>query len=443
MGYLRKIDGSPYWQAVYMNQSNAEVQRSTKTVDRKEAEIKLHGWAFSAHLLRQENLCKHRTRAVVSEMTRLIAGDKTPLITYQSYSKGYLAMSKSSVEIQTYSNRKSGLKVFSAYLGDDVMLPLEDIVKPHIIGFRDNQAELGRSPETVKQRIELLHAFFEDAVTEKVIKHNPVDGVIVKIPRDKTKGNAKKKRKALNYDEGVKLVDAASVEELVVAVMGLDLAARVGDAFGLLLPQINLETGRIVYWVEKADVWHTVNLFPATLPFLTEYVQYHRPKTDSPLLMPTIGIVAGPEANPRQHRSEGTVACMIIHELVQRAKIGESVELPSGKMFYTVSFHCFRITNNNALKMAGVSTEWVMWRMCQKDKNTNEVYNRFTPDNGKKAIFGKLGIEHEAGEMVMPVDGEKVDDGSMTFAEMMKLIEYARQKLVAIRLGNKQLPPTP
>jgi hypothetical protein len=84
-----------------------------------------------------------------------------------------------------------------------------------------------------------------------------------------------------------------------------------------------------------------------------------------------------------------------------------------------------------------------MWRMCQKDKNTNEVYNRFTPDNGKKAIFGKLGIEHEAGEMVMPVDGEKVDDGSMTFAEMMKLIEYARQKLVAIRLGNKQLPPTP
>ena len=49
-----------------------------------------------------------------------------------------MARSKAGVEIQSYSNRKCALKAFSAYLGDKVLLPLEDIVNPDIIGFRDH-----------------------------------------------------------------------------------------------------------------------------------------------------------------------------------------------------------------------------------------------------------------------------------------------------------------
>jgi integrase len=442
MGYLRKIEGSPYWQAVFINENNVEVQRSTRTDDRKQADAQLDAWAFAAHLLRQGNLCKHRTRAVVSEMSRLLGGDTTPLITFESYRKGYLALGLASAEIQSYSNRKSGLKAFATYLKEKVMLPLEDIVNPDIIGFRDHLFELGYKAETVKQRIDVLHAFFQAAVTEKVIKHNPVAGVTVKVP--KKKGKAKgKKRKALSFDEGVKLVDAASVEELVVVVLGLDLGARIGDAFGVELPLINLQTGHITYWVEKVDEWHTVDLFPGTLPFLTEYVEFHRAKAQSPHLVPTIGVVSGPDVDPKKHRSGVNAALKIIRALVDRAGIGELVTLPSGDVFNTVAFHCFRITNDNALKMAGVSTEWVMWRMCQKDKKANKAYDRFTPDNGKKTIFGMLGIEHKADEAEAPKEEEKTDDGSMTFAEMMAVIEYARQKLVSIRLGHKLQPPMP
>jgi len=174
-------------------------------------------------------------------------------------------------------------------------------------------------------------------------------------------------------------------------------------------------------------------------------VQYHRPKTDSPLLLPTIGISSGPDVDERKHKSELTGACTVIHELVQRAQIGELVVRKSGTAFNTVSYHCFRITNNNALKMAGLGTEWVMWRLCQKDKKANKDYDRFNPDNAKKAIFGVLGFKTDdtVAAASTSEDVKAANDGSMTFLDMMELIAYARQKLLAIRLGHNQVPPKP
>jgi hypothetical protein len=442
MGYLRKIEGSPYWQAVFINENNVEVQRSTRTDDRKQADAQLDAWAFAAHLLRQGNLCKHRTRAVVSEMSRLLGGDTTPLITFESYRKGYLALGLASAEIQSYSNRKSGLKAFATCLKEKVMLPLEDIVNPDIIGFRDHLFELGHKAETVKQRIDVLHAFFQAAVTEKVIKHNTVAGVTVKVP--KKKGKAKgKKRKALSFDEGVKLVDAASVEELVVVVLGLDLGGpyrrcvRSGVA-----PHQPADRSHHVLGGEGGRMAHG-GPFPRDVAVSEGVCGVSPRKGAIPHLVPTIGVVSGPDVDPKKHRSGVNAALKIIRALVDRARIGELVTLPSGDVFNTVAFHCFRITNDNALKMAGVRTEWVMWRMCQKDKKANKAYDRFTPDNGKKTIFGMLGIEHKADEAEAPKEEEKADDGSMTFAEMMVVIEYARQKLVSIRLGHKLQPPMP
>ncbi len=90
-----------------------------------------------------------------------------------------------------------------------------------------------------------------------------------------------------------------------------------------------------------------------------------------------------------------TAADDAISALVERAGIGEWVTRPSGSRFHTVRYHVFRITNNNALKMDGVTTEWVMARMCQKSKKANEAYDRSDEHNVRKAVFGQLGILHK------------------------------------------------
>jgi hypothetical protein len=113
---------------------------------------------------------------------------------------------------------------------------------------------------------------------------------------------------------------------------------------------------------------------------------------------------------------------------------------PSGSRFHTVRYHVFRITNNNALKMDGVTTEWMMARMCQKTKKANEAYDRADEHNVRKAVFGQLGIFQKENQADHDREG-KVKDGSMSFTEMMDLIRHATHRLMALRLGDEPEPP--
>lgn len=136
-----------------------------------------------------------------------------------------------------------------------------------------------------------------------------------------------------------------------------------------------------------------------------------------------------------------TAADDVIGALVDLAEIGEWVTRPSGSRFHTVRSHAFRITNANALKMEGITTECVMARMCQKSKKANEANDRADEQNVRKAVFGQLGMLHKMEQLEGGTE-RKVKDGSMAFTEMMELIRYATRRLMGLRFGDKAEPPS-
>ncbi len=385
-------------------------------------------------------------------MSRLVGGDTTPVATYQAVRDAFLARSKAMGQ-ETYINRRSTLKSFDAYLDQlgssgGVSIPLEDVTRPMVAGYRDFCLAKGQAPGTVRQRLEVLHLLWEETMGDGIARHNPVTGVLVK--QLKLRVNVKvQKRVALSMAEAMRLADVATADELVAVVVGLDTGARIGDALGMETQRVELAEGKIEFWVEKSDVWHTVYLFPPTVEFLREFLGYHHPARldrdlmhgDSRFLMPSLGVPSGPEVSAAEHKSALTAADNAISTLVERAGIGEWVTRPSGSRFHTVRYHVFRITNNNALKMDGVTTEWVMARMCQKSKKANEAYDRSDEHNVRKAVFGQLGILHKQEQSGDGME-TKVKDGSMTFTEMVELIRYSTRRLIGLRLGYKPQPPT-
>ena len=408
MGHLIKIHGSPFWQA--------------------------------------------RVRRVSAEMSRLVGGDTTPVATYQTARDVFLARSKA-MGYETYINRRSALRSFDAFLDQlglagSVDVPLEDVARPIVAGYRDFYLAKGQATGTVRQRLEVLHLLWEETIRDGLVRHNPVTGVLVNQPKPRVRERVRK-RVALSVADGVKLVDAATVEELVAIVIGLDTGARIGDALGMEAPRVNLNEGKIEFWVEKSDVWHTVYLFPPTVEFLGEFLGRHHParldgdliRGSSRFLMPSLGVPSGPEVSAAEHKSALTGGDNVIGALVERAGIGEWVTRPSGSRFHTVRYHEFRITNNNALKMDGVTTEWVMARMCQKSKEANKAYDRTDEHNVRKAVFSLLGILQE-GKQSGDDRETKVKDGSMTFTEMLELIGHATRRLMGFRLGHTLDPPT-
>jgi len=451
MGYLIRIHGSAFWQARFPGKSGVEVQRSTKTRDRKQGEAILAGWALQAHLEREPRPCQARVRRVSAEISRLVGGDTTPVATYQAAHDAFLARSKA-MGHETYLNRRSALKSFDSYVDQlgpvgGVDIPLEDVTRPIVAGYRDLYLAKGQAPGTVRQRLEVLHLLWEETIRDGLVRHNPVTGVLVKEPKPRVREKVKR-RVALSMAEAMRLVDAATVEELVAVVIGLDTGARIGDAFGMEAARVDLDEGKIEFWIEKSDVWHTVYLFPPTIEFLREFLGHHHParlgrdlmRGDSRSLMPSLGVPSGPEVSATEHKSALTAADDLVGALVERAGIGEWVTRPSGSRFHTVRYHVFRITNNNALKMDGVTTEWVMVRMCQKSKKANEPYDRADEHNVRKAVFSLLGILQEPKKCGDSRE-TKVKDGSMSFTEMMELIRYATRRLEGLRLGHKPEPP--
>jgi hypothetical protein len=254
MGYLIKIHGSPFWQARFPDKSGAEVQRSPKTRDERQAEAILAGWALQAHLERQPGVCQARIRRVSAEMSRLVGGDTTSLAAYQTTRDAFLARSKA-MGHETYLNRRSAVRSFDAYLDQlgsagGVDLPLEDVARSMLAGYRGFYLAKGQAPGTVRQRLEVLHLLWEETARDGLVRHNPVTGVLVREPKPRVTEKVKK-RVALSKAEGMKLVDAATMDELVAIVVGLDTGARIGDAFGMEAPRVDLEKGKIEFWVEK------------------------------------------------------------------------------------------------------------------------------------------------------------------------------------------------
>ena len=134
-----------------------------------------------------------------------------------------------------------------------------------LAGYRDFCLAKGQAPGTVRQRLEVLHLLWEETIWDGFVRHNPVTGVLVKQPKPRVKEKVQK-RVALSMAEGVRLVDVAKADELVAVVIGLDTGARIGDALGMEASRVDLDEGKIEFWIEKSDVWHTVYLFPPPCP---------------------------------------------------------------------------------------------------------------------------------------------------------------------------------
>ena len=250
MGYLIEIDGSPFWHARFPGKSRVEVQRSTKTRDRKQVEAILAAWALQAHLERRPDLCQASVRWVSAEMSRPVGGDTIPVATYASARDVFLARSEA-MGHQTCINRRSALRSFDAYLNQlgsagGGGVPLEDVTRPMVAGYREFCLAKGQAPGTVRQRLEVLHLVWEETIRDGLVRHNPVTGILVKQPKPRVKEKIKK-RVALSMAEGLKLVDAATIDELVAVIMGLDTGARIGDAFGMEAFRVDMDEGKVEF----------------------------------------------------------------------------------------------------------------------------------------------------------------------------------------------------
>ena len=67
---------------------------------------------------------------------------------------------------------------------------MEDVSRQLVAGYRDFYLAKGQAPGTVRQRLEVLHLLWQEAIRDGLVRHNPVTGVLVREPKPRIKMSA-------------------------------------------------------------------------------------------------------------------------------------------------------------------------------------------------------------------------------------------------------------
>ena len=84
------------------------------------------------------------------------------------------------------SNTKTRKSHYDRYVSPICgMKKVVDIRQLHIKQSIKHQEDLGLAPRTVKQTLEALSPAFKSAIANRLISHNPLDGIVIKLPKTK------------------------------------------------------------------------------------------------------------------------------------------------------------------------------------------------------------------------------------------------------------------
>lgn len=202
-------------------------------------------------------------------------------LTFKKYRDMYIKDIDQYLEYTTVSNSEIILKRFSRL--DDMIL--KDIKLIHIQECVNDFSKEGLHPNSIKNYIGKLKAFFNTAIKYKIIASNPIDGDI-NYPKSKVNNKAK----ALNKAELETLLSKLYPDkDYYIALIAATCGLRGSEILGLTLPNIDLDGAKIhvrQQWKELSKgVWglgelkskhsyRTVPIPPKTVTALREYLSF-------------------------------------------------------------------------------------------------------------------------------------------------------------------------
>ena len=175
MASVHKLSGKPNWFCFYCDGNGVRRCKTTKTTNRKEAEIVCNGFQKAATLASKGRLSEEKARtlieSVVSEIVESSGGEMTRF-TVASYFQSWMK-SRALVTSPGTAVRYSGIvESFLAFLGAKKNSSLASLRSEDIQAYRDRLAAKV-STGTVNTHLKVIRVALGKAVMGKHIESNP------------------------------------------------------------------------------------------------------------------------------------------------------------------------------------------------------------------------------------------------------------------------------
>jgi integrase len=356
MPYVVKHAGghSPFWYAVFRDESGRRRKRSTKLTSKSKALEMAHGLQRAARGARQGALTEARTRDLLSEILQSVNGEGLRAFTVAQWLNLFVTQKQKSKADKTAKRHEQMTREFIEFLGPRANLNIAAITTKDISDFRDRRHSGGLAPSTINVDITILSSAFNSAWKQGHISVNPCAAI------EPLKDKAQRKH-TFTPEQVSALVKTTEGDWRGLILVAFYTGARLGDCANLQFENVDLisEIKTIRFQPGKGGG----EVITVIHPELEDYLlSLPAPKTDKAFLFPSLAqrLISPLSKHFRKIMERAHIQQSVIRE---RGKAGRSVN--------ALSFHSLRHSFSSILANAGVSEEL---RMALTGHTTREVH---------------------------------------------------------------------
>src|SRR5215468_3551176 len=164
---------SPYWYAVYRDETGKRRRRSTKLTSKSKALEMAYALAKAAKLAREKTLTEARTRELLSEILQSINGEGLRVFTVAQWFDHFVKQKQKSRADKTAKRHELMMREFIEFLDYKAHLNIAAVSSKDIADFRDKRQARGLAESTLNLEIKIISSAFNAALRQGHISVNP------------------------------------------------------------------------------------------------------------------------------------------------------------------------------------------------------------------------------------------------------------------------------
>jgi integrase len=350
---------SPYWYAVYRDETGRRLKKSTKLTSKSKALEMAHVLQKAAKEARQQRLTEARARDLLSEILQGVNGEGLRTFTLAEWLNHFVKQKQKSRADKTALRHEQVMNECVAFLGSRARLNIATITSKDIADWRDSRESRGLSPATLNGDITVLSAAFNAALRQGHISVNPCLAI------EPVKDKAGVRKGTFTLGQITALGKTASGDWRGLILTAFYTGQRLGDCANLRWDQIDLASKIIRFQPDKTGGEIIMPLNPVLADYLGRLA---KSKADETFVFPSL---AQRNISPLSKYFRKIMKRAGIEQRVIRERKAES----GGRCVNALTFHSLRHTFNSILANAGIPEET---RMALTGHTTREMNQRYT-----------------------------------------------------------------
>ena len=345
MAWLRKVQHSPYWQAIINLPDGRKTTRSTGTTKKRDALQIAMKFEEATNMGQQGTLVERRARKTIGDIYLIANRATLETSSIKQYLQNWLKRKQIENCEATAERYSATLKRFIDYLGSKAEQNISHLNSREISAARDLFARK-LTPSSANLMVKTLRTALNQALRDGFVDTNEASRVTL-IKRLK-----KAKRRPFTKPEIRKLLKVAGFEWRGIILCGLYTGLRISDI--ALLTWENLDLVNAVLTLESRKTERRMDILVA--PRLKQYFD-ELPAGDDPAAPLFPDVYARRIAN----KTSGPTSAQFRKIMVKAGLVKDKNHQSTGKgrgakrEVSKLSFHCLRHTATSMLKNAGVS----------------------------------------------------------------------------------------